>query len=272
MVKIPDKLYKYMPWRWVDDETTGEKRNYTKELIENNQFYLTLSNQLNDPFDCSMVVKMDIDKEEYIEKYLPRIRGVSDDKKHIIKALSAEEFQEKVKNARFEGQKEKIGITCFSANHCISEKAILMWSHYADDHKGICLVFNTNIDNGFWKEYVNNISYQKKIPIIKFSQRSHNIDWAVEVLTKKSPIWKNEKEYRIIGPVGEMCGFNSGPLLAFNSESLVEVICGCNMNNDKINQVSATLKRRKSEVKLSKAIKKTSEFGLYTEHIGNYGG
>jgi hypothetical protein len=59
--EIPDKLYKYMPWRWVVDKTTGEKRNYAKELIENSQFYLSPIKDFNDPFDGSVYYKSDLD-------------------------------------------------------------------------------------------------------------------------------------------------------------------------------------------------------------------
>lgn len=51
--KMPDKLYKYMPWRWVKDEK-GNNRNYARELIENNEFYLQSPKNFNDPFDSKV--------------------------------------------------------------------------------------------------------------------------------------------------------------------------------------------------------------------------
>ena len=59
---------------------------------------------------------------------------------------------------------EDIGICCFSFN----PKSILMWSHYTNNHKGVCLKFDYKQDiEGF--RVSSPVEYVEEYPKIKMS-------------------------------------------------------------------------------------------------------
>jgi hypothetical protein len=76
---------------------------------------------------------------------------------------------------------------------------LLMWAHYADMHRGICLEFS--MDHDKWKGGVHKVGYSKKLPILDFSNGFWN-NAAMKILLTKSIDWKYEKEWRRINKKG----------------------------------------------------------------------
>lgn len=78
---------------------------------------------------------------------------------------------------------------------CLSEcnDSILMWSHYADNHRGICIEYD-----------LTNSIHQKLYPVIYThlpidcsNLEDPDLAWLVSILDKYD-IWKYEKEWRIV--------------------------------------------------------------------------
>src|SRR5262249_42425154 len=70
---------------------------------------------------------------------------------------------------------------------------LLMWSHYAESHKGICLEFSTQ--NAVMC-CAQQIEYRREFPILALYSSSHD-DNLVPLLTK-SDVWTYESEYRLV--------------------------------------------------------------------------
>ena len=108
---------------------------------------------------------------------------------------------------------------------CGSEKANcpLMWGHYANNHKGICIKYE--IDN---KVTVFDKNKQFDILKVKYSDNPINVfeysfeeldNLKFEILTNKYSKWQYENEIRLI---------NRGQgLFKINIESISEIIFGC---------------------------------------------
>lgn len=119
--------------------------------------------------------------------------------------------------------KKDIGITCFSAIKDINKiiydvdeesnaeegvKKIneieelfnrLLWSHYADMHKGICLIYKkNNVENKIYKsgliKYVNELVYNEDI----LNEIIYKDDILNNLYLYKHKQWEYENEYRII--------------------------------------------------------------------------
>ena len=79
---------------------------------------------------------------------------------------------------------------------------LLMWSHYADSHKGVCLEYE--IDDTEYKKSYFEVTYSKNQPIIENIRKNNHgmvkISESAEfqVFLTKSPDWKYEKEIRTI--------------------------------------------------------------------------
>ncbi len=72
----------------------------------------------------------------------------------------------------------------------------LLWSHYADHHKGMCLGFEMNEDD---KKLVNNVKYVKDLPEFDFGKNPFDRKKGIsKIILTKSIEWKYEKEYREI--------------------------------------------------------------------------
>lgn len=96
------------------------------------------------------------------------------------------------KNISVRNVLEKIKISCFSEFN----NSILLWSHYADSHKGICIGYK--IDQNYLKE--NNIHLEKVIYINSSNNDIRNFkSFLSSTFFQKNEVWAYENEYRILG-------------------------------------------------------------------------
>ena len=80
--------------------------------------------------------------------------------------------------------------------YCLSPhpENILMWSHYADNHRGICLAFNTDIQLfGSALE----VQYVQDCPCVNPNMLTP--DAVIAAILTKSDVWRYENEFRILG-------------------------------------------------------------------------
>ena len=69
-----------------------------------------------------------------------------------------------------------------------------MWSHYANEHRGICLRFR--FGDGWISDNIREVKYVDEIYLLKAFDE--DIESKVrEVLCKKFSVWEYEQEYRI---------------------------------------------------------------------------
>lgn len=199
----PKSLYKYH----------RINRNLLKLLI-NNSLWVGSASNLNDPYDCDFEITPKFFKEKFIDKLLSDKKHDSiseDNKKWFLDGLAAAFTEEQMKTfqkfyLRF------IGVCCFNSD----SESELMWSHYADSAKGICLEFDFN-NNQTIKEKLIPVKYSNKIIVA-----NNEVD-IVKALIKKRKVWSYEKEWRIIEDVG---------LVPFNKPELVRVIFGPRVHRD----------------------------------------
>lgn len=95
---------------------------------------------------------------------------------------------------------------------CLSEvnHNILMWSHYADGHKGICVEFRPG-DPSHLNFFANarQVNYDKDYPAVQFYKTS--LDEKVKLcILRKAREWEYEKERRVLD-FGERPGFREIP-------------------------------------------------------------
>lgn len=132
--QIPDKIYKY-----VDIETL-------KIILTEHTLKFSSPDEFNDPFDCDVdLIDFDFDGNvnHLVEKEIKRIKELYRDNNDVARA--SETFWQ---DAYREAQKDKRNscrISCFS----LKNDTVLMWSHYADKHKGACLEFDNTLEKPF---------------------------------------------------------------------------------------------------------------------------
>jgi hypothetical protein len=94
------------------------------KFIDNLQLMVSKPQRFNDPYDCIY----DLIQFKHIpKKYLQN--GHKED--YVRELFSKKIFPDTLKN---------MGVSCFSE----TGDNMLMWSHYADCHQGICVAYNLN--------------------------------------------------------------------------------------------------------------------------------
>ena len=154
----------------------------------------------------------------------------------------------------------RIGVFSLSWNY----KSILLWSHYADSHKGYCVGFNVGKLKRFCEktflEHQETISleevrYQEKYPFINAYKLSSDERLKCQLLTK-SPEWQYEKEYRLIWFLG------ANNRLRIDDGIIRRVILGCRMTSADKDEIISILKTRKDRIYLYEAKERRDSFGL----------
>ncbi|WP_417327792.1 DUF2971 domain-containing protein [Halarcobacter sp.] len=242
-------LYKYRKF---------DKEERTWDIIRNNELYFSSFRGFNDPFDCNLDFKIDDDyTSEDIDKFKNRIserRKIP--KSKLDKGLSLEEYAKELKGYILD-MKEKSGILSMSCN-C---KNILMWSHYADNHKGLCFGFSFDSqDKCFSKgspvKYSNDDEY---LPINVFA-----VEYEKELtrlFTIKSKYWEYEEEFRFIT-------INSKGLKRFSKQTLKEIIFGCKASKENIKTtIQLCNDNGFQHIQFKKAKKVINKFELEFENI-----
>jgi hypothetical protein len=117
----------------------------------------------------------------------------------------------------------KVGMLCL----CEAPDNLVMWSHYADRHEGICFEFDTQYEP-FARAI--NVRYERERPRPEYN---------ATIFTKQLD-WGYEREWRVLRPSSK--GGASG-VDSFPAAALVSVILGCRMKKAPRSQVEEWTKR-----------------------------
>jgi hypothetical protein len=259
--ELPKTLYKYISWN----------NERSKRMLLQNCIYFTSASRFNDPFDCSLNVQYEniTDKEliERIEDYLKAEYPDRDDS--VIQAQSLELLNSKAhlayevmaytRKRQTDMMYENFGIfalTEFRDN-------ILMWSHYADSHKGLCIGFDTNKLRKYFLKYSESsicsispfkINYEENYPIIKFAPPYE--DYFTKLLTTKSMAWRYEQEWRFV------LNGRTDLELSIPNDILSEVILGSRMSRGDRIEIIEYLRDREIKPNLFDANISSNKFEL----------
>ena len=142
------------------------------------------------------------------------------------------------------------------------DKCPLMWAHYADNHKGLCLGYSIpeKVANK-----ISPISYTSESREIKVSQIRRMLagdtkakaEIEQDIFLRKAKSWKYEEEWRMISDVG----------LQSSSIYLSEVTFGFRCKYTTIFSVMMSLSKRETPVNFYKIIEVPHKFTLKKEKI-----
>jgi len=202
--ELPQHFFKY-----TDIDTL-------KLILENSNLKFSKPSEFNDPFDCNLTIDTNNSREE-IDAYISMLQKSKDLNEYQVKEVrrkfhSPKELY-KITNDSVGKAKETFGVTCFSTM-CDN---ILMWAHYADKHRGVCLKFNILADAEFFMTPFP-VRYKKKYPKYNYIRNREGV--AKFLLETKSIDWEYENEIRVMK--------RGAGLYNFKKESICEIIFGAN--------------------------------------------
>lgn len=184
------------------------------ELLSNSELFLASKDKLNDPLDSMYKIELD----NYFKLYTEKYPSFVNDEEHQY--LSRSVFNYQIENGRTDFLssinefQNGYNICSFTEN----SNNPLMWSHYTNNHTGVCLKFNLDLD-----ENLRNLLYPVKY-LDELMEIKESSDFKKSLLVKLKD-WEQEKEWRIISKKNK---------LNFNREALVEITFGLNVQDSTI--------------------------------------
>lgn len=136
---------------------------FSLDALKNSYFYLSNPKDFNDPFDCNRNLILEEQRELKDCEYIELLNDISD-----------------------------IGIVCFSENGMEP----LMWSHYTNSYKGICLKINTEL-------LIKRLSDEQILKAVIYSENPNSISINAPFAKYyqyflKLNNWNYEKEWRFL--------------------------------------------------------------------------
>ena len=212
---LPRKLYKYHK---IDE--------YLDRSLQGGYLWHSGRASFNDPYDCyKHLLTFTATKEQLID-YGKRTLLPGEDLDDIIDfILKNPNLVPEAYVNTIDSILDSQGICCFTTNY----QSTLMWSHYAQHHRGICLVFDTS--NDIESFFVAKVRYTDE-----FTPRNYFDDYtnaAMIMLTTKSNDWQYEQEYRLVN--------KDQGAISYHREALVGVIFGCKITQENMLSVINTI-------------------------------
>lgn len=247
-MNIPPRLYKYRSLR------TNKDRNHTLRILTHNEIYFAKCTEFNDPFDCHLHISVEGDFNTHKDRLRKLNPDLSETKLDMQtqKDLHPESIRKREQKVNNDIRRinENVGIFSMSAKR----DNLLMWSHYADYHRGICIEFKTTGGKLFGCDILN-IDYADKYP--KFTVYDDmDLERVRKYISTKSLDWEYEEEWRIYYKETGCQYFRS------ENEELSGVILGARISRRNKELVLKCLSENSCKAKLYQARECKDKFGL----------
>lgn len=241
-----------------------------RALVRDKRIYCSNPADFNDPWDCKLhfntdVLKDPIERQKHAQWALDLCQR---------KAPMAPEAQERMRQTFLNNpEATSVLINQLSAElaidiaeqyrvYCLGPdpKNLLMWSHYADSHRGICLKFS--LRNDIFCSALK-CEYTSTFPAIKLYNDSDEA--ALIALLFKGDVWRYEKEYRVITKEkskalpGTESLLSDGNFLQFPKGALTSIITGCQSDHERIHDL---VKSVDPTVNVKRAVRVANRFEL----------
>jgi hypothetical protein len=245
--------------------TTDNLHHFQHLLIEQ-KLHQTPPDQLNDPFECKPDYILERTESEinqvrdHFVKIAMESRQSPQRIKEIIDQVSTDpsSAEKIIRDASIIGFKH-LRICCFTTN----KSNLLLWSHYADSHKGVCVEFDATkppISLAFKVHYSN--KYPKAIYPPPSNQRVF-----VPALTK-SKEWEYEDEFRTIFREDIDNPKIDGKSLILNGDEILNVYLGAEIDTQLKEELLSIILKSSFSPKIWVSNLSESSFSLsFSEYI-----
>lgn len=221
-------IYRYFP---------NKNNDHRDNAITQAVLWFSNPDDFNDPLDSNLAYRQTYSREEiksFWQNFLDNNPECPKSLAQILESWGKSNKFVDYQNKKFKEYRESIGVACFSA----TPTNILMWSHYADNHKGVVYGFsadlfsNTDSDGLYSKPLEVKYPEERKYELLSYALLGKEMQFAKE-LTTKAMDWSYEQEYRFIG-------FNCSNLnKSFRRESLKSIIFGSKTPSDEIERIKS---------------------------------
>ena len=258
---IPLKLYKYEPFS-----------ARTIENLKNQVVYFGSPLAFNDPYDCALFPSIaepsDDDVERIRAHYLAK-DGLDAGIRRSFETATVAGLRVMLMRTGQNVVEEQVqnflktrGVSCFAER----PDNLLMWSHYADHHRGFCLEFRTDLEPLNTK--TRQVKYSSSMPQFTLTRMLCDGDYeeVLDLYCTKAKEWEYEREWRGLHK-------QAGTAYTYDSKALTGVYIGAKASFTAFEIVALILAGQNEDVKLWKGERSRSEFAVdfqpvtYTSHL-----
>lgn len=189
----PPVLYKYR-------SLAPGARDFTRDIIINSRLWFAQAASFNDPFDSFPTFSLDSSPAEY-EAYVryvvdmahplasPEERARTFDYLVSLSPAAASEMMQRAGANHM----QSLAMCCLSGVH----DQVLMWSHYADSHAGVCLRFKTRPLSADIPDLAYRVSYSAERPVVNRATATDDYARIFDAMLVKADFWTYEQEHRL---------------------------------------------------------------------------
>ncbi len=191
----PSILYRYRPIRGTADDET-----YLKPIFVKHELYFPSRLELNDPFECIVPDFSGVPAwklREFIKKHAERAT-VGLQRWQRRKTIGRLMEPKSLARTRSDLQENVDRLRILSLSKRNDD--LLMWSHYSNGHRGVCLGFAASKTDVFFGRALP-VQYSASRPV--FDPEDDNFKASEKVVLTKSEHWTYEGELRILEPNGK---------------------------------------------------------------------
>lgn len=226
------------------------------EIFSSGLIKLADSKDLNDPFDFNPSLKYRDEDGEHLTNIAPgqwaranldiNFQTYANLSRPQIVELAKKEKESRLR-ALIEKLNDKFGVLCLSSKW----DEVVMWSHYAEKHKGFVIAFDTTSD--FFKpDGANSVGarpvvYSETRPWIGLSGKNDDV---ISMVYTKSTSWQYESEHRLLVAANGYKTVERGngaiwKMRHIPVDAIKKIFIGCKANAIFEEQVRATVRKSK---------------------------
>lgn len=260
-------LYRFRKW------DKNDRAGFGHRILTQPSVYFVAPKDFNDPFDCNLGIGLEHKSFlEILEWHRDMGNRFKSDVGRIRESLQAykadpERWTSDRQTKLRESLEKESGVLCLSEN-CTN---ILMWSHYANHHRGFCV----GIDAGqLMSEYKSRKPANILLDCIKVKYEWPTLEaiciddteWAKQQFRYKFIDWAYEQEYRIVMNElkrAELCEADRN--VPIDAKAIKEVIFGCQISEIDSTEIKSEIRLLAAvnpAIKLLRAVKSKSAFAI----------
>ena len=238
------------------------QRERVRDILVNHRLYCASPQDLNDPFECVAKFSFQATEEQKMQRAIARIQ--KENPEMLIEDARAQAPQRcrileesGVKNMK-KWIFNSIGFISFGG----MRDNLLMWSHYADAHAGICIEFGASrLEHSQFFGNAMQVEYRDELPVVNV-YKDDLIEQARAHIATKSKHWEYEKEWRII--VKDRI---ASSYYHFPADIISAIYLGCRATDETRNFVKECIEQRSVSIPLYQAKPSDSAYGLEFDRI-----
>jgi hypothetical protein len=254
------KLYHYQTFR---TDSIADSKEYLRATLQDRRLFFGHPHGVNDPWDCKPFFD-----------YVPMLENRAEREQMItfLRATTPQLFNhplrpvyeqmllsndDDLKKAVESWTKNLQAEIAYRRIYCLTPfpKNTLMWSHYADSHRGICIEFDKN-NNLISK--ARPIKYCKEYEALTATRIIAN---PLQVVLTKAVDWCYEREWRIIGSFTQPGPtFLDGNYVNLPDGAITAIIVGC--ENPFFDEVVNIVSEFAPTVEVKRAVRRPNRYEL----------